>query len=206
MRFRRMYIYNFLFDFRDFCKCNRGKLILLFAVNVLAIVLGIRAAFGVSDAGTYLWSHSCNVFLFLAGKKSVFGFFFMELLTCLVVLVLLAFSSVHFVLSYLSAIVLFFRTYLFALYLGLYILLLKVSVLPFIVFCLIPCYLVCLCIYITVAVVAINRAREAWRYGAGCSNSFPRFLRYMIIPCSMLVILQLLCAILAYFLTLGIIL
>ena len=206
MRLRRMNFYNLLFDFRDFCKCNRGKLLVFCICNLLAIVLGVRAAFAVSDAETYLWSHSCNVFLFLAGKRSIFTYFFLELITCWVVLVLLVFASVHFLLSYLCFAILFFRTYLFAFYLGLYIFFLKVSVLPFVILCAVPCYLLCLCIYMTVAVLSLNRARDAWRYGAGCHNTFPRYMQCMLIPCAMLVIVHILCTILSYFLTFGIIL
>ena len=175
-------------------------------INLLAVILGIRGGFSVGDADTYLWSHSCNTFLFLAGKRSIFSYYFMELLTSLLVLALLSLCSVHFILSFLCFAILFFRTYLFALYLSLYIMLLKVSVLPFILLCMLPCYLLCMLLFSVVAVLSFNRARDAWRYGSGCNSSFLRFLRAMILPCIMIAILQILCTILAYFLTFGIIL
>lgn len=195
-----------LYDFRDFCRSNRGKLLIFAAVNLLAIALGIRGGFAISDVNAYLCSHSCNTFSFLAGRKSIFGYFFMELLTDIILLIMLALTSLHFVLSYLSFVILFFRTYLFALYMTLYLILLKLSVLPFVLLCLLPCFLIALTIFCVVAALAFDRARDAWRYGAGCTNTFAQFLRGMILPGSMLVILRILCTILAYFLTLGIIL
>lgn len=195
-----------LFDFRDFLKCNRGKLFLLAAVALAGIVLGIRGGFAVNDATVYLHSHQTNVFLLIADRKSIFGFFFVELITYLAILVLLTFASAHFLLSYLCFAILFFRSYLFALHMCLYIMCFKLSVLPFILVCWIPCFLISMCIFATVTILTVNRACEMHKYGAGCGNTWQLYIQKMLVPCIMLVILSILCGILTYFTTLGIIL
>ncbi len=202
----RINSFNLLLDFRDFLKSNKKTLIVILIVNLLAIILGIRAAFAVHDAGIYLYAHPTNVFKLLTDKTSIFGYFFISLITYLAVLALIALSSIHFLLSYLALAVLFFRSYLFSLHLCLYIMFLKLSVLPFVIVCLIPCYIASMFLFSAVAIFAINRAQDARRYGAGCGNSFPLFMQKMLLPIIILIILTILCAVLSYFLTLGIIL
>ncbi len=202
----RINTFNLILDFRDFLKSNRKTLVVIIIVNLLALILGIRAAFAVCDAGVYLYAHPTNVFKLLTDKTSIFGYFFISLITYITVLTLIVLSSVNFLLSYLALAVLFFRSYLFSLHLCLYIMFLKLSVLPFAIVCLIPCYIVSMFLFSAVAILSINRARDARLYGAGCGNSFPLYMQKMIIPATMLVILTVLCAVLSYFLTLGIIL
>lgn len=197
---------NLLYDFRDFIKENRGKLWIMAALQVLAIVLGVRAGFSVADAGEYLQAHSTTEFLYLQGRKGIFGYFFVKLLCDVVILVLLALTSSHFILSYLGFAILFFRAYIFALYISLYIIFLKLAVLPFVILCMLPCFLLGTLLFCSVTALAFCRAHEAWRYGHGCHQTFLRFVRSLFFPCAMLILLQILCTILTYFLTLGIIL
>ncbi|MCI8413212.1 MAG: hypothetical protein HFE47_03855 [Clostridia bacterium] len=202
----RFNVYNLIFDFRDFVRNNRVKLIVIAAVNLLGLILGIRGAFSVYDAGEYLYHHQPNVFMYIAGKKSIFGYFFVNMITYLLVLALLVLCSAHFLTSYLCFAILFFRSYLFALHVCLYFMFLKLSVLPFVLACLLPCYLISMFIFAIVTVAAFNRARDARLYGSGCGNTFALFAQRMILPCIMLIIQTILCTILSYFLTLGIIL
>lgn len=203
---KRINVYNLLYDFRDFIKCNYRKLICIGIINVLAIILGIRGGLSIHDAERYLNAHSTNAFLLFANEKSIFGYFFINLITYLAILTLLAIASVHFLVSYCCFLILFLRSYLFALHLCLYIMLLKLSVLPFILFCMVPCYIISMFIYAVVTVCTLHRARDIRIYGHSKSNGFLCYIQKMLIPCIMLVILTILCAILSYFLTLGIIL
>ena len=61
-------------------------------------------------------------------------------------------------------------------------------------------------VFFAVCVLSVNRACEAHRYGAGCNNTLVMHFRRMILPCCMLVIVNILCSISGYFFTLGIIL
>lgn len=202
----RVNAYNLLYDFRDFVRANRIKLLFLWLACIAGIILGICGAFSVFDAQVYLTNHADSTFLFVIGKKSIVGYFFVNLIISLLTVLLLAFLSVHFLASYLSFLVLFFRSYVFSLYLCLYIMLLKLSVLPFVLLCLIPYYLLSVAIFTVVAVLALNRACDLHLYGYCNENSLPRFVQKLILPCIMLVILLILFTILSYFLTVGIIL
>lgn len=202
----RINAYNLLYDLRDFVRQNRIKLIVLLAVNVLAIIIGVRSGFAVGDAETYLFDHRPTGFLFIAGKKGVFGFFFTNLLVYLVFLLLITFSAAHFLLAYCGFILLFLRSYMFALHLSLYIIYLKLTVLPYLLFCMIPFYLLINGLFCVLVVWAINQGRDAHLYGCSFKTGCVLFLRRMIMPCIMLGILALFEAFIGYFLTLGIIL
>lgn len=199
-------LFNLVYDFRDFIKNNRGKLILIAAINIIAIILGIRGGLSVGNVSAYLFEHRPNTFLFLAGKKGIISYFLINLLTYVAISVILIFSSLHFIIAYLSFIVLFLRSYLFALQLSLYIILLKLSVLPFVLICLVPCFIISSFIFALITVWSINRACEARLYGCEFRGCIIKCLQFAILPCSMFVILNILVAILSYFLTLGIIL
>lgn len=197
--------YNLLYDFRDFLRGNIRKLIVMTIVHLIAIILGIRAGLSVYNVDNYLLSHAPNAFLFLIGKRNIFAYFVIGLLIDLAILALLTLASANFLLAFTCYILLFLRTYLFCLYLCLYIILFKLSVFPFILFCLIPLYIVRSFLFIAVAICAMNCARDRRLYGSNCGNSMMQFARKMLIPCIMLVILSLIGALLSYFLTLGII-
>lgn len=201
----RRNVYNLWFDFRDFLRCNRMKLLCAALVVSVGIVLGIRSGFAVYDAGAYLSAHPSNVYLLIVRQKSAFGCFFGELLTNLLLLWIVVFCSANFLLAYLGFVILLFRAYLFAMYLCLYIFVLKLSVLPLVFFCLLPCFLVTSFLLAVVCILSLNRAQETRRYGWGCSP-WRRYFICMLVPSIMFGILAVLCSILCYFLTLGIIL
>lgn len=202
----RINVYNLLYDARDFIRCHRGKIIGIILINILVIALGIRGAFAVYDAQTYLYNHPSNVFSFLVGKKSIFGYFLTELIACWAIIVLFAIASLHFLTAYGCILILFFRTYLFALYTCLYIIVLKLAVLPFVIVCLIPFYLAESIVFTVLIILAISQAHDARLYGFSCLRSPRRILSGTVMPCVLMTILMILHAILGYFLTLGIIL
>lgn len=198
--------YNLLYDFRDFLKENIGKFTIIALINIAAIALGIRSGFAVYDAESYLITHQTNEFLLITAERGIFAYFFINLITYLILFSLLALLSAHFLLSYLCFAILFFQTYYFAMYLSLYIAMLKLSVLPFILCCLLPCFLLCTFILATVAVMTLNRANDLRCYGCGRSNCFPVYMQRLLLPCITLSITLILFAIPSYFLTIGIIL
>lgn len=205
LRFSKINFYNLLYDLRDFIRCNSGKIIFMIIVHLVAVLLGIRGGLTVHNAEHYLHAHPSNLFLFMLAKRNILAYFAIELLTDIAILTLIALSSCYFLISYLSVVLLFLRTYLFVLYVCLYIIVLKLSVLPLLLFCIIPCFIVFTVIYTVVAVMAINRAIDRRMYGVSYCNCMHGFLRSMIIPCIMLVILSICCSVFVYFLTLGII-
>lgn len=202
----RINAYNLLFDLRDFVRQNRIKLLLLFLMNVLAIVLGVRSGVAVRDVEAYLHNHRPSEFLFIIGQKGVFGYFFITLLVQVILLALFTLSAVHFIAAYFGLILLFLRAYLFALYLSLYIIFLKISVLPYVLLCMIPFFLLTTCLYCVLVILAIDRSSDARRYGCSFKNSYANFVRRALFFCTMLGILLILQVFMGYFLTIGIIL
>lgn len=202
----RVYAYNLLCDFKEFLSACRKVIIVFVIVNICAICLGIKSAFSVYDAGIYLLAHPTNLINLITNKTSLFGYFFVVFLSDLTILAVIWLLSVNFILSYLSLAVTFFKSYLFALYICLYVTYFKLSFLPLLLLCLIPCYLVTIFLFIVVSALSICRARDLRLYGCGCANSFALFTRKMIIPCIVLFLISVICTTLSYFLTLGIIL
>ena len=197
--------YNLLYDFRDFMRANKVKYLIYAVVCLIAIVLGIRGAFTVSNAGTFLYEHSTRTFSFVIGSKSLFGYGASLFLSCIIVLAVMALCSCNFLMSYFTFVLLFIRSYLYTLYFCLYIIFFKMSILPFAIVCML-CFIITTFIYITIAIMAYNRAWDIRRFGK-CSNTcVPLFLRKLILPSAILAVICIVCVILAYFLTLGIIL
>lgn len=201
----RVYAYNAFCDFKEFlCSC-RKIIIVLIITNIVAICLGIKSAFSVFDAGIYLLAHPTNLISLIANKTSLFGYFFIVFLSDMAILAVIWLLSVNFIISYLSLVVTFFKSYLFALYICLYVTYFKLSFLPIMLLCLIPCYLVTTFVFIVVSALCICRARDIRLYGCGCTNNLGAFTKKMIIPCIILFAVAIICTVLSYFLTLGII-
>ncbi|MDE7395165.1 MAG: hypothetical protein K2M95_03490 [Clostridiales bacterium] len=202
----RINAYNLLYDIRDFIRQNRIKLLLMLLVNVVAIIIGIKSGFSVSDVGDYLHGHRHTEFLFIIGRKSVFSYFFITLLVHVMLLALFTFSAVHFITAYLGLFLLFLRSYIFALNLSLYIAYLKLTVLPYVILCMIPFYLIVTCLFCALVAIAINRSCDARRYGCNFKSSYIILLQQSLVFGVMLGILLILQVFISYFLTLGIIL
>ncbi len=198
-------IYNVIYDFQSFIKSNVKKITACSIISIAAIILGIRGAFSVDDAASYLFVHPTDVFLIIINKKSVFGYFFSHLITDILLIALITLASVHFLTSFFCYIIIFFRSYLFALHIALYIILFKLSILPYILICLIPCFLLNVFLLTIITAIAVNRAKEAHYYGTNCENNFIGFAKKMILPCIISAILAIICSVLTYFFTLGII-
>ena len=198
--------YNLIFDFRDFLRSNAIKYIAYSCVCIIAIVLGIRGAFAVSNASAFLYEHSTRTFVFVIGRRSLFGYCTSLLLSCVLVLAAIALCSCNFIASYLTFALLFIRSYLYALYFCLYVIYFKLSILPFAIVCLLSFFIITTFVYITVSVLAFNRAWDIRKYGNCSETCLTSFLKQLIIPGIILIALCILCVILAYFLTLGIIL
>ena len=198
--------YSLLYDFRDFLRSNAVKYIAYACVFIVAIVLGIRGAFTVSNAGTFLYEHSTRTFVFVIGRRSLFGYFASLLFSCVLILTVIILSSCNFIASYLTFALIFIRSYLYALYFCLYVIYFKLSILPFAIVCLLSYFIITTFIYISVSVMAFNRAWDIRKFGNCVETSAPYFLKRLILPSVILLVLCIVCVILAYFLTLGIIL
>lgn len=201
---QKIYAGNFIYDLREWAAHNRGKLIFCALLFLVGLALGIRNGITVSDVDGYLIVHDSTALLLITGKRNVVGYFFVKLLLGIVILTIFLLLSNFFLTAVLGFAVVFFYSYYFGLYLTLYLLFFKISVLPYVLFCMIPCFFAGLLLYAFCAVMCVCRGMDVRRYGRTGDCSLKFFTRKLILPALILLTVCLLESLLAFFLTIGI--
>jgi hypothetical protein len=201
---RRIDFYGLFYDGRAFFARNKLKFLAAFIVVAAAALFGVWRAFAAGDPSfSSVWKF--NIMRLITGERNAFIYFIFRFLLLLCVAALLALSGIRFWTSWIAYAVLFVYAYFAANQIGVLFILSRLAVLPLALVCLIPAFIVSVCVLSFLAVHAVSASFLRGRY-ARFYDFYIDARRPFLIAAVLLLIAAALESLLAFVLTLGIIL
>ena len=204
----RFDIHGVFCDASAFIRRNKFKFLAAFLVVVIAFIFGAWNAVSITKSEElFLRIQKYNVVLLIAGERKFFSYFFSRVLLSLLLVLTFSLLGVKVFSSYLSYGVLALYVYQYAFFIGTLLCYAKLVVLPLVLLCLIPFFLVGLCVLIYYAVFVVCFACEAHIERFSDLLYYAYLIKFpLVIAASVCLVVGLLESMLACLLTIGIVL
>jgi hypothetical protein len=147
------------YDFSDFVRNNRGRLILLFAAGILAAAAGVRSAYLLDGAEALDTVKRYNIYRLIVGSKGFFGYFFPRLLSVTAVCAVMLLLSHRIYTAVLNILPYLFFCFMNARAAFVCAAVLKTAFLPVAAVCTVPCLLAYMFVFACLCVDTLSKSR-----------------------------------------------
>lgn len=132
------FIGELTFKVKDLFRCHKKRIIVFCIAIALGLILGFRNGIKTEFTAQKLMDANSLIYRYIADKINIFTFILCNAFMLLLFCAIYCFASCNKILSYLTAIILFYRAYMLAYMIVLLVSVFKLLILPYLLLCFIP--------------------------------------------------------------------
>lgn len=156
------FIGELTFTVKDLFRCHKKRILVFCIAIALGLILGFRNGIKTEFTAQKLIDANSLIYRYIADKINIFTFILCDAFMLLLFCALYCFASCNKILSYLTALILFYRAYMLAFMIVLLISVFKLLILPYLLLCFSPLMLVYLALFFLLGLFIGDLCDSRW--------------------------------------------